>query len=126
MHLQRKQKGVVVSLAPADIKKEGSRFDLPIAIAYLLAAGQVDFDTDGKVFLGELSLDGNIYPVKGVLPSVIHARNSGMKEVFVPKDNAKEAGLVEGIKIYPVGNLTEVLTHFSGEVIIEPTAKNRA
>ncbi len=100
---------VVISLAPADIKKEGSHFDLPIAISYLLASEQLDFQTSKKLFLGELALDGGLRKISGVLPIVKKAKEEGFLEVFVPKDNEKEARLIKDIKIIPVQNLEEVI-----------------
>ena len=119
----KKTEKVIISLAPADKKKEGSHFDLPIAISYIIATKQIDFDIDKKMFLGELSLDASVYPVKGVLPSVIKAKNYGIKEVFVPDGNALEAALVEGITIYPVKNLNDIILHFSGEKQLIPQKK---
>jgi magnesium chelatase family protein len=90
---------IVVSLAPAELKKSGAMYDLAIALGYLLAAEEIAFDPSLKLFLGELSLDGTLRKVSGVLPLVQHALASGIKEVFVPEANAKEAALVEGISI---------------------------
>ncbi|MDD9867776.1 MAG: YifB family Mg chelatase-like AAA ATPase [Candidatus Campbellbacteria bacterium] len=108
-------KKIVVSLAPADIKKEGPLFDLPIALSYLLVAKEIEFDVKDKVFIGELSLNGSLYPVKGILPLVEHAKKKGFKEVFIPKGNAKEGALVHGIKIYAVETLKDIINHFSEE-----------
>ena len=104
---------VVVSLAPADIKKEGPIFDVAISLAYLLASGEVQFDARKKLFLGELSLDGNLRRVNGVLPIVAEAKARGFLEVFLPKDNAKEAALVSDIKIYGANNLKEIIEHLN-------------
>ena len=105
-------KKVVISLAPADIKKEGPAYDLPIALSYLLSSGEVKFDPKLKMFLGELFLDGNIRKVKGVLPATILTKNNGFKEIFVPIENADEASLVDSIKIFGVNNLKEIINHF--------------
>src|SRR5574343_1605470 len=78
---------VVISLSPADLKKEGPYFDLAIALAYLLSAEEIDFDTEGRIFLGELSLNGELQPIKGALPLVQEAKRSGFKEVFLPEQN---------------------------------------
>ncbi|HYV33304.1 MAG TPA: magnesium chelatase domain-containing protein, partial [Candidatus Limnocylindria bacterium] len=102
---------VSVNLAPADVPKLGTHFDLPIALAILAASEQVSMETQGKIFLGELSLDGALRPVPGVLAVAIKAKNMGIKELFVPRANAKEAVLVEGIKIYPVDSLKQLLGH---------------
>ncbi|MFA6463750.1 MAG: YifB family Mg chelatase-like AAA ATPase [Candidatus Paceibacterota bacterium] len=105
-------KKVVISLAPADIKKEGPSFDLPIALSYLLSSGEIKFDPKYKMFLGELALNGDVRKVKGVLPSVILAKKKGFREIFVPKENANEASLVDDIKVFGVNNLKEIINHF--------------
>lgn len=102
---------IIISLAPADIKKEGPLFDLPIAIAYLIAAGELKGDVAKKLFLGELALDGTLRPVRGVLPIVRKAKAAGFEEVIVPKENADEAALIDGIAVIPVSNLLEVVCH---------------
>jgi magnesium chelatase family protein len=89
---QRNQK-IVISLAPADIKKEGPLFDLPIALSYLLAAGDIRFDPEPYLFAGELSLDGRLMPVRGILPLIAHAKKEGKKFAVVPEENSKEAAL---------------------------------
>lgn len=109
----------VVSLTPAETKKEGAFFDLGIAIGFLLATEQVQFNPMGKVFVGELSLLGEIQKVRGVLPVVQVAKKEGFTEIFVPFDNAVEAALVYGIKIYPVKDIEQLVTHLVGEKLIE-------
>jgi magnesium chelatase family protein len=104
----RNQK-IVISLAPADLKKEGPMFDLPIALSYLLAADDIKFDPTPYVFVGELSLDGAVQPVRGLLPLVAEAKRKGKKAVFVPKENEREAALVGGIDIYGVESLSQVI-----------------
>lgn len=108
---KQKNQKVVVSLAPADIKKEGPLFDLPISIAYLRAAGDLRFDPKEKLFLGELSLDGELRPIKGALVLVDKAKRAGFKEVYLPEENTAEASLVEGISIFGAKNLKEVFEH---------------
>ncbi len=108
-----KNQKIVVSLAPADLKKEGTHFDLPMAVGYLVAAGEIESDEVLRGYIGELSLDGSLRPVRGVLNCVLAAKEVGWKEVIVPKDNAKEAALVSGITIYGASNLGEVLEHIS-------------
>lgn len=93
---------VTVNLAPADTKKAGSRYDLPILLGILQASGQLAAQPEQYAFLGELSLGGGVHPVSGVLPMVLEARNQGLQGVFVPKENAPEASVVEGILVYPV------------------------
>ncbi len=102
---------IVISLSPADLKKEGPYFDLAIALAYLLSAQEIDFDPESKVFLGELSLNGELQPIKGSLPLAQEAKRMGYKEIFLPLNNAKEAALVEGITVYGVNTLKEVIDH---------------
>ncbi len=102
---------VVISLAPADLKKEGPIFDLAIAIAYLLAAKEIKFKPERRLFLGELALDGTVRRVRGVLPAVIAARDAGFTEAYVPTENVREATLVAGIEIFPVQSLPELLAH---------------
>jgi len=114
-----KNQKVVVSLAPADIKKEGPHFDLPIALSYLLASGDISFDPKKKIFIGELSLDGFVREASGVLPLVERAQKEGYTEAYVPKENTVEAALIEGISVYGVKSLTQVIDHFSGKQKIE-------
>ena len=104
----RNQK-IVISLAPADLKKEGPLFDLPIALSYLLAAGDIRFDAEPYVFVGELSLDGQLRAVRGVLPLVAEAKRQGKRAIFVPKENEREAALVEGIEVYGIESLDQVI-----------------
>jgi magnesium chelatase family protein len=106
---------IVISLSPADLKKEGPYFDLAIALAYLLSGEEIDFDPKGKIFLGELALNGELQPIKGVLPLTEQAMKLGYKEIFVPIMNAEEAALVKGITVYGARTLEEVIDHLSGE-----------
>jgi magnesium chelatase family protein len=108
---KNKNQKVVVSLAPADLKKEGPVFDLAIALAYLLSSKDIEFDPQGKLFLGELSLDGKLRKIPGVLPLVKGAKEAGFKEVFLPKENAKEGALIEGVEIFGAETLEEVVMH---------------
>lgn len=110
---QKKNQKVTISLAPADLKKEGPVFDLAIALAYLLASKQISFDVTDKIFLGELALDGKIRPIKGTLVLMRHAQKKGFKEVFLPSENAREAALIKGIKIFGCGSLKEIISHFN-------------
>jgi magnesium chelatase family protein len=116
---KNKNQKVVVSLAPADVKKEGPLFDLPIAIAYLLASDDIRAETAGKIFIGELSLDGTLRPVKGVLPITQKAKRDGFTEIFLPAENALEASVIEGITIYPAHTLMEVIQHINTKKITE-------
>ncbi len=118
---KQKNQKVVISLAPADIRKEGPSFDLGMALAYLSASGDIDFDPEKKIFLGELSLKGEVRKVSGVLPLVRGAQQHGFKEIFIPSDNAEEAALVKGMKIYPIKSLTQILDYLSGKLGCEIT-----
>ncbi len=115
-------KRITVNLAPADIKKEGAHFDLPIALGILGASEQLDADKcKGLIFLGELSLNGDLRRVSGVLPMVISAYQKGIRTVFLPADNAKEAAVVAGMEVFGVKSLKEILQHFTGENVLLPT-----
>ncbi len=114
---KNKNQKIVVSLAPADIKKEGPIFDLPIALAYLIASEEIQAETENRLFIGELSLDGKLRSVKGVLPIVQKAKKEGFKEIFLPKENADEASNIEGLEIYGAGSLLEVVKHINTKVI---------
>lgn len=120
-------KRLVVNLAPADLRKEGPSFDLPIAISILYANGQIDpvnghGDLSPYLFLGELSLDGTVRHTNGILPMVALAREKNIQAVFVPAVDAKEAALVENITVYPVEKLAQVIAHLNGQELIEPYA----
>ncbi|MBU1557489.1 YifB family Mg chelatase-like AAA ATPase [Patescibacteria group bacterium] len=108
----RNQK-IVIALAPANIKKEGPNFDLGIALAYLLATEEIEFNPSDKIFLGELALDGKLRKIKGVLPLVKKAKEEGFKEIYLPKENVLEGALIEGIEVYGVENLSQLLKHLN-------------
>lgn len=112
---------IVVNLAPADRKKEGTFFDLPIAIGILIAFEEIrNLDNIEDIcFLGELSLDGKINKVNGILPMCIEAVNLGIKKVIIPKENCKEAAIIKNLKIIPVENLRDVIDYLQGESYIE-------
>ncbi len=118
---KNKNQKVVVSLAPADVKKEGPIFDLPIALAYLSASEEIEFESKNRLFIGELSLDGKLRPVKGVLPIAQKAKIDGFKEIFLPLENAEEASAVSGIKIYPGENLLDIVSHINTKEPSEET-----
>ena len=111
-------KRITVNLAPADLRKEGPAYDLPIAIGIIFSSGQVSADTSGALFLGELSLDGSLRHTHGILPMVALAQENGMATVFVPAADAGEASLVQGVTVIPVSSLAELATHLQGEAII--------
>ena len=117
---------ILVNLAPADLKKEGSLYDLPIALAFLIATKQTNFDTDKKLFLGELSLDGKLRPTKGALSFALLAKELGFKELILPKQNEKEAALVKGIKVIGVESLGQTLSHLENKHAIEPFALSQS
>ncbi len=121
------QKRVVVNLAPADLRKEGTGFDLPIAAALLAALGEVPADAlAGLHFTGELSLSGDVKPVRGVLPLAIAARAAGARGLVCPAANGLEAGIVEGLAVHPVRHAGELLGWLRGEVALEPIAAEEA
>lgn len=120
------QRRLVVNLAPAYIRKEGSVFDLPITIAVLAASGQIDARfTENYIFIGELALDGSVRSVNGVLPMIIEARKNGFTKAIVPKGNAYEAAVVDGMEIFGAATLSQAVRHLTGEVPIEPTAVDK-
>lgn len=114
---------VTINLAPADLKKEGPIYDLPMALGFLLTTNQINFDINGKLFLGELSLDGKVRPIKGVLPMAILAREKGIQELYVPAENVREASIIDGVDIFPASSLNEVISHLEGETSIRPAEK---
>lgn len=116
---------IVINMAPADIRKEGSSYDLPLAIGILAATGTINSDKLGKYLLiGELSLDGSLQPVKGALPIAIAARAQGFEGFILPKQNAREAAVVNNLQVYGVDNITEVIDFFNGKKKLIPTIVN--
>ena len=109
-------KRIVVNLAPADLKKAGPAYDLPIAVGILLSSEQISADVSQTVILGELSLDGSLRHTNGVLPMVALAYKKGFSTVIVPETDAKEASLIEGIKIIPMTSLSQLVSYFRGEI----------
>ena len=119
--LQFPAKRIIINLSPASQKKGGTSFDLPITVSILCATEQVSHsDLDNSVFIGEVSLDGSISSVDGVLPMVIHAYKNGYRDMYVPYDNANEAAVVDGATIYPVKTLQELCDHLNGIKKITP------
>ena len=108
------------NLAPADTKKEGSLYDLPMAVAVLSATKQIMGDYKNAAFIGELSLSGDVKSVKGVLPMVLAAKENGLRDVYVPADNADEAAIVDGINIYAVENLAKLVNHINDTEKLKP------
>ncbi len=105
---------VTVNLAPADVKKTGPVYDLPVLLGLLSASGQMETPPEHCAFIGELSLDGGVRPVSGVLPMALACRKAGVEHLFLPLENAREAALAEGLCVYPVRNAKEIVEHFSG------------
>ena len=115
-------KQVVINMAPADIKKEGSAYDLPIAIGILAANEEVNADKLGQyIIMGELSLDGAVQPIKGVLPIAIQAREEGFKGFILPKQNAREAAVVNDLDIYGIDSIRELMDYLNGAIDLEKT-----
>ena len=111
---------ITVNLAPADTKKAGTVYDLPIFLGLLAAQGSISQPGPDKAFFGELSLGGELRPVSGALPMALEAVRRGVKELFVPADNADEAAYADGVSVYPVGNVAELVAHLRGERSIAP------
>lgn len=115
-------KEITINMAPADIRKEGSVFDLPIAAGVLAVSEQISsVKLDELLLIGELSLDGKLNPLKGILPIALQAKKEGFKGIVLPKENALEAAVVEGLNIYGAENLMQVVRFLNGEEEIEPT-----
>ena len=115
---------ITINLAPADTKKEGPSFDLPIAVGVMIASGAMhpaaEKDPENIAMFGELSLDGHVQPVNGVLPMVISAKENGIREIILPAANAREAACIEGLRIIPVSSLAEVTAYLEGQADISP------
>ena len=114
---------IVINMAPADIKKEGSAYDLPLAIGILAASGELKTDglLDRYLLMGELSLDGSLMPIRGALPIALKAREEGFEGIILPQQNAREAAVTEGLTVYGASNIREVIEFFAGERKLEPT-----
>lgn len=116
------QRRVVINMAPADIRKEGAAYDLPLAIGILAADSQMSAERLGDyVIMGEMSLDGSLRPVKGALPMAIEARRRKYKGIILPRDNAREAAIVNNLEVYGAENIVQVIDHLNGTKAIEPT-----
>lgn len=117
---------LTVNLAPADTKKEGPAFDLPVAVCILMASGQMEkMELSGTLMLGELSLDGSLQPVRGALPMVISASEQGIEEIILPEGNAEEVACIQGVKVYPARSLRQVVDHLKGRARI-PAQQQRS
>ena len=115
---------ITINLAPADKKKEGPVYDLPILVAILKSTGQLRANTDNCAFVGELSLNGEVQKINGVLPMVIRAQREKVENIFVPYNNRHEGAVVKGINVYPVKNVRELLDHLNGIKLIEPVSED--
>ncbi len=115
-------KKLIINLSPADLRKEGSAYDLPLALSILNASGQISTDEfDKYIIMGELSLDGTLQPIKGALPIAIKAREEGFKGFILPAQNAREAAIVNDLNVYGAENIEEVINFFKGDAELEPT-----
>lgn len=122
---KQQNKKIILSLSPADLKKEGSHYDLALALAYLIAAGDVPVQSEEMLFIGELGLDGTLRTVRGVLPQVLAAKRRGVKSIFVPPGNAREALLAEGLIVYAPHSLAELLRHLKKEKPLPRQVRDR-
>jgi len=118
---------ITINMAPADIRKEGSSYDITLAIGILAASGQISSDkVKDYIIMGELSLDGGLQPIKGVLPIALCAKENGFKGLILPAQNAKEAAIVEGLDVYGITNIKEAIDFLNGDVVLEPVKVNIA
>lgn len=115
---------IIINLAPADVRKEGPMYDLPILMAILISSGQISLNTDDSIFIGELSLSGELRSINGVLPMTIKALESGFKQIFVPSDNAREAAVVKGIDVYSIDKLDTMFLHITQTKPLSPYEYN--
>jgi magnesium chelatase family protein len=123
--LERPRYKVLVNMAPADIKKAGSAYDLPIALGMLAVTGQLEAATIGEyIIMGELSLDGSLKPIKGALPIAIQARAEKFKGLILPKQNAREAALVNNLEVYGITHISEAVDFFNGKLNLQPIEVN--
>ena len=118
------QHRLTVNLAPADLRKEGPAYDLPIALGIMAATRQVPAELDDALIVGELGLDGSVRPINGALSMAAMAQKVGCRRLFVPQPNASEAALVEGIDVFPVGHLSDLVAHLSGQQEIPPQERD--
>jgi magnesium chelatase family protein len=118
-------KKIVINLAPADLKKEGPAYDLAMAVGIILNTMELSYDFKDSLFIGELSLEGNLRHTNGILPAVIFAKEQGFKKIFLPWIDAQEASLIDGVDIYPVRNLNELMNHILNRELIVPYVKTQ-
>ena len=119
-------KKLILNMSPADLRKEGSAYDMTLAMGILIATSQIEENNPLKdyIIMGELSLDGNLQPIRGALPIAIKAKEEGFKGFILPKQNAKEAAIVEGLEVYGVENIKEVIEFFNAEIPLEQTIED--
>ncbi len=123
--LKMPRKKVVINMAPADIRKEGSAYDLTIAAGILAASEQIPADTIGRyIIMGELSLDGSLLPIRGVLPIAIQARKEGFIGIIIPEENAREAAIVNDLDVFGIHSLDQLVDFFTGKAKPKPTVIN--
>src|SRR5438876_1123357 len=113
---------ITANLAPAELPKQGPSYDLPLALAILVASGQVEQPGRDAMFLGELSLDGRLRHIQGILPMVATARAAGLKQVYVPAEDGSEAALLQGVEVLPVASLGDLVAHLRGDAVVLPGA----
>jgi len=113
-------KKITVNLAPADIKKSGSHFDLPIALGILKATEQLNFESKDSIFIGELGLNGDVKPIRGALLATIKAKEEGFKKIFLPSANSLEASLIKEVEVFPVNSLAELIDHLNNIKVLKP------
>jgi magnesium chelatase family protein len=117
----RENRRITINLAPADIKKSGSQYDLALALGYLVATQQIaPFETKNKIFVGELALDGRVRPVAGALSIAEMAGRVGFQEVYVPEENAREAVVVKNVSVIPVSDLRSLILHLENKSVLSP------
>lgn len=120
-------KRIVVNMAPADIRKEGAAYDLPLAVSVLAASEQISVEAglfEKYMIMGELSLDGTVRPIRGVLPIALNAKEEGFEGLILPSENANEAAVVDGLKVYGISNVTELVDFLEGKIHLEPVVVN--
>jgi magnesium chelatase family protein len=118
-------KKLIINMSPADLRKEGSAYDLTLAIGILAASSQIKAENiENYIIMGELSLDGGLQPIRGSLPIAIKAKQEGFKGFLLPKQNAMEAAVVDGLSVYPIENIREVIDFFHNDSILEPLQVN--
>lgn len=118
-------KKITINMAPADLRKEGSAYDLPLAIGILAASGQLKKESfDDCILMGELSLDGSVQPIKGALPIALQAKKDGFQKIYLPKENENEAAIVDGIEVYGIEHIEQLIQHLESKQLLQPKVIN--